>query len=130
MRATALIKKQNKILLMHRVKNNHEYFVLPGGGVEQNEDIEAATIREIKEETNFDAVLDKKLWEYVDEFDKRTHHFYLVTNFTGTMKLGGPELKRNCEANQYTLEWHDIDVLKDLLIYPEVIKTKIIKKFA
>ena len=129
MRATALIKNQNKILLMHRVKNNHEYFVLPGGGVEPNEDVKTATIREIKEETKLDAVLDKKLWEYKDKHDKRTHHFYLVTNFTGTPKLGGPELERNCKANQYSLEWHDLDKLDDLLIYPEVIKEKIIREF-
>ena len=34
-RASAVIIKDNKILLMKRVKPNLEYFVFPGGGVEK-----------------------------------------------------------------------------------------------
>jgi ADP-ribose pyrophosphatase YjhB (NUDIX family) len=33
-RAAAVIIKDGKILLMRRVKNGREYFVFPGGGIE------------------------------------------------------------------------------------------------
>ncbi|TAL47058.1 NUDIX hydrolase, partial [archaeon] len=49
----AIIEKDGKILF---TKRNHEPFkgkwALPGGHVEQNETVEDAVVREIKEETN------------------------------------------------------------------------------
>ncbi|MBU0660908.1 NUDIX domain-containing protein [Patescibacteria group bacterium] len=122
MRATAVIINNGKILLMYRFYKNKEYYVLPGGGVEKDEQVEAAVVREIKEETNLDIKVDKKLWEFIDDFDKRTHHFFLVTKFKGNMQLGGPEVKRNSDTDKYLLEWHYLSNLSELLIYPNEIK--------
>lgn len=36
-RVSAIIIKNNQILLIHRIKNDIEYFVLPGGAVEVGE---------------------------------------------------------------------------------------------
>lgn len=130
MRAAAVIIKNGQILLIHRFCDGKEYYVLPGGGVEKGEDIEVATIREIKEETSLDAKLDKKLWEYKDDFDNRTHYFFLVTKFKGELKLSGPEAERNSDSDKYILEWHDLNKIENLLIYPEKITKKIIEEFA
>ena len=51
-RVSAIIIKNNEILLMHRKKNGEEYWVFPGGGVEDTEKAEQAIIREVTEETN------------------------------------------------------------------------------
>lgn len=125
MRATAVIIKNRQILLIHRFCDWKEYYLLPGGSVEKDEDIETATIREIKEETNLDAKLEKKLWEYRDDFDNRIHHSFLVKNFSGNLQLSGPEAKRNSDNDKYILEWHEINRIDNLLIYPEIIKEKI-----
>jgi 8-oxo-dGTP pyrophosphatase MutT (NUDIX family) len=130
MRATAVIIQNGQILLIHRFCDGKEYYVLPGGGVEKDEDIEVATIREIKEETNLDAKLDRKLWEHKDDFDNRTHYFFLVTEFKGNLQLSGPEAERNSDFDKYILEWHNINKIDKLLIYPEEIKKKIMEEFA
>ena len=54
-RAGGLLIENGKILLIHRIKNMNgerkEYYVVPGGGIEEKENIKEATIRELKEET-------------------------------------------------------------------------------
>lgn len=129
MRATAVIIKDGLILLIHRFFKNKEYFALPGGGVEDGETPEQAVIREIKEETNFDAHINKKLWEFYENYDKRIHHYFLVTDFSGDMKLGGPEAIKNSAENSYSLEWHKLINISKLPIKPEIIKNKILKEF-
>lgn len=128
-RATVLIKKEDKILLIHRIKNGEEYFVLPGGGVEEGESFLKTAIREAKEETGLDVVLDKKLWDYWQDSFEEKHEIYLVTKFSGTLTLGGPEAERNSKENYYNLEWHSVNDLDKILIYPEGTKENIIYNF-
>ena len=129
MRVSAIIIQDRKILLIHRFRDGEEYYVFPGGAVEKEETPEQAVIREIKEETSLDAEIDKKLWEHENEYDKRTHVCYLITDFSGDLKLGGPEAEINSEENRYILEWHKISEIKDLPLYPENTKNKVIEEF-
>lgn len=124
MRAGAIIldKNTNKILLIHRFFRGREYYVFPGGGVEEGESVEEAAVREIKEETGLDAEIDKKLCEFYNEFDKRINHFFLITKFNGKVELGGPEAERNSEEDKYILEWHNIHELEKLPLFPEEMK--------
>lgn len=128
-RSVVVIIKDDRILLMHRFCDGKEYFCLPGGGVEEGETVEESAVREAKEETNFDVTLDHLLWKYVDDFDGRENYFFLVTNFVGELQLGGPEIKRNSAEDNYQLEWHAISDLGKLVLYPEVIKEKIVEEF-
>ncbi|MCX6799889.1 MAG: NUDIX domain-containing protein [Candidatus Falkowbacteria bacterium] len=130
MRSGVIIIKDKKILLIHRYFQNREYYVIPGGGVEAGESIKVAAIREAKEETSLDVKLGKKLWEYKNDYDKRINYFFLVTEFSGELKLGGGEAERNCAEDNYLLEWHNLDQLSQLAIRPEAIKEKIIKELA
>lgn len=129
-RAVVVIIKDEQILLMHRFSNAQEYYCLPGGNVEDNETVEQAAIREAKEEATLDVKLDRLLWEYKDEFDGRTNYFFLVTEFLGDAKLSGPELERNSDQDKYILEWHNLTEIKNLLLYPIVIKEKVIENFS
>lgn len=128
-RANVLIKNKGKILLMHRIKNGIEYFVLPGGGVEDGESIVDAAIREAKEETGLDVTIDGELWKYHNSTDDRDHFYYLVTKYSGSLKLGGHEVDRVSETNKYFLEWHDLRKLNDVKFFPEDIKTKVLETF-
>jgi 8-oxo-dGTP pyrophosphatase MutT (NUDIX family) len=48
--ARAVIVKDNALLVMHRNKFGHEYYALPGGGIDAGETPEQALTREIHEE--------------------------------------------------------------------------------
>lgn len=52
--ARAIIIKNNQVLVMHRNKHGSEYFTLVGGRVNDNETVEQALVREVKEETGLD----------------------------------------------------------------------------
>ncbi|MBT3814891.1 NUDIX domain-containing protein [Candidatus Woesearchaeota archaeon] len=130
--ARVIILKNNKILFIHRIKYGKEYYVLPGGAIEANETPEAAAVREIKEETNFEIKIDKLLWgseEFVKS-EKRYAYYFLAKSFTGKLKLGGPEIVRQAEDNQYIFEWLTISELDKLLVYPEGLKERIKEYFS
>ena len=63
---TAIIETQpQKILLIKRdTVPFRNYWALPGGRVEPNENPEQAIVREVKEETGLDVEIDRKIGEY------------------------------------------------------------------
>lgn len=121
-RASILITDGNKILLMHRIKKGVEYYVLPGGGAEEGESVREAAIREAKEETGLDVVIDKEQWIYIEEESDHVHHCLSVASFAGELMIGGPEKDRQSEDNIYELVWVNRDQLEELPIRPEGIK--------
>lgn len=125
--ARVIIVKNNKFLFIHRIKHGKEYYVLPGGTIEANETPEQAAIREIKEETNFEIKIDKLIWESEElvKNEKRYAYYFLAKSFTGKLKLGGPEIVKQAEDNQYIFEWLTISELDKLLVYPEGLKERI-----
>lgn len=54
--ARAIIIEDGKLLVMHRNKEGSQYFTLVGGGVKDNETLEQALVREVKEETGMDVI--------------------------------------------------------------------------
>jgi 8-oxo-dGTP pyrophosphatase MutT (NUDIX family) len=119
---------REKILLIHRISGGKEYYIIPGGGRE-NESPEEAAIREILEETSLSIFIDEKLWEYTDDFDGRLNHIFLATKFSGKLQLSGGEAERNSQENQFILEWHHVQDLSCLNFFPVEIKNRILKKF-
>ena len=60
--ARAIIIENNEVLTMFRRKKKDngeykEYYVIPGGGTEENETLEETCIRELKEEYNVDTLI-------------------------------------------------------------------------
>lgn len=103
MRVAGVIIKDGKILLMRRIKNGEEYYVFPGGGVEEGESPDEALEREIKEELSLDIKNYEKVFEIENGGIKEA--YYLVIGFSGTPQLGGPEKERMNENNQYCPKW-------------------------
>ncbi len=112
---------------MHRIKNGHEYYAIPGGTIEKNETPEQTAIREIKEETSLDIELDKLLWEYDDTY--AYCYYFSVKNISGKDELGGPELEISNSNNHYNLEWVDIAKIDKIALYPLEIAKRIKNTF-
>jgi len=106
---------------MHRIKNGHEYYCIPGGHPEAGETPEQTAIREIKEEASLNIKLDKILCELPEFNHSGTVLYFLTTQFKGIAELSGPEKERNCLENQYRLEWVKLDQLKTIRLYPQEI---------
>jgi ADP-ribose pyrophosphatase YjhB (NUDIX family) len=114
-RVVGIIIRDGRILLIHRFKDGDEYYVFPGGGVEEGESNEAALMREMREELSIEAEGSSKLFEIKNEGRKEI--YYTIMGFTGTPQIGGPERKRMDESNQYRILWlplTDIGKIRDL----------------
>ena len=114
-RATLYFIRNGELLLIHRYREGREYFTIIGGGVEAGETAVSAAIREGKEETGMNFELGELLWErpFADQYE----HAFLVTTFSGTPTLGGPEMLKQSATNRYLLEWHPLNNLPDTIIF-------------
>jgi len=125
-RVAAIIIKDNRILLMHRIKSGQEYFVFPGGGIKENGSEEDAIIREVKEELSLDAKIDKLLFQIENRGQEEL--YFLIKEFSGIPELSGPEKERMNENNQYYPEWIDLDKASNLVnFYPEEARIKLLQ---
>lgn len=125
-RAAALIVRDGKVLLIHRKKEGKEYWVFPGGGIEDNETAEEALKREVKEELNLD-VLEYKLAFYdKNEKDGFDHPYFACIVSDNEPTIVGEEKDRNTEENSYTLEWVSLSEINDLALVPLSAKEKFI----
>ena len=75
------IEFNNKILILHRVENVYQggKWGLVGGKIEANETTEQAIIREIKEETGFDASSEnlELLGKYITSYPDQDWDFFV-----------------------------------------------------
>ncbi len=120
-RAVAILIKDNKVLLIHRI-NEKEYYVYPGGGVEEGETIEQAVLRELLEETTIKAKINRLLYKQIYN-DGSEQYFYLCEYIEGKPKLSDDSIEKERMLNKefkeyYNPLWVDIDNLKDILVYP------------
>ena len=105
--------REDKILIE---KAKYGYF-LPGGGVEGNETIEEALIREICEETGYEITSRHKVGqaiEYVqilgdNEYMKKINHFYVID-------MGNKSEPTYPDGHSYPVEWMPIEIKEKLLL--------------
>ena len=138
-RAAGIILKDNKILVFRRVKGNRCYHAFIGGGIEVGETPDQAIMREIKEEASVNINKCRLLFRVKTKLDEAyigseikrfspLQHFYLITNFEGTPKLGGPEKERACESNQYHFEWIPLEKISETKdLYPNEAREKLVE---
>ncbi len=122
----AVIFDGDNIITMFRSKKKDdgtrkEYYVIPGGGVEEGESLEEALIREIKEELGIDIEIVKYLREVEEE--KAIQHFYFCRTHAHDLKITGVENERNNEDNFYEIRKLRIaDLDKVDISYRDMIK--------
>jgi 8-oxo-dGTP pyrophosphatase MutT (NUDIX family) len=126
-RVAVIIFDGINILLLYRQKQGRSYYVIPGGGVELGETLEQAAIRETLEETGLEVHLGRKLWTHL--WDEQLEHYFLVTQFRGTLNLGGPEGIRQAADNIYRLVWLPLVRLPETPLLPDTVKAMIMATF-
>lgn len=122
-----LITKQNKICLIKRNKNGEEYWVTPGGGIDDGEEPLDALLRELKEEIGAQLSPDicKFLFEYAT--DSGTSYFFLARETSARVPPTGDEHKISNPNNSYEICELTFEEAEKVNLVPKEIKEKLIK---
>ncbi len=118
---------QLEVLLMRRYRvERGEYFVVPGGSVEEGEDVLQAAERELREETNVTFHLESLLYQSRNPRSGRIGHYFLARWLAGEPHLGdGPERDRSNPVNVYAPTWVLISQVKELPLFPSIIRERL-----
>jgi 8-oxo-dGTP diphosphatase len=103
--STAIISfSENKILLIKRNTIPFKgYWALPGGRMDPGETIEQTIVREVKEETGLDAVIERVVGEYIEKgFKDDVEYEYYPTCFV-IKPVGGEIKKQESEIQEIKL---------------------------
>jgi len=121
-RAAAVIFRKKKFLLIHRQKNAEDYYIFPGGGIEDTETPKEAVIREINEELNLRIKIARKLFEFENLGNKE--YYYLIKEFSGRMKVIGDSITNKNIRD--SADWYSLEKLNEINLLPPKVKRKIL----
>ena len=120
---------------MELEKERQEYYVIPGGGVENGETIEEAVIREMKEETSLDVRLGELFYE-LEDYDGQgkflKYYAYICEYINGEVKLEEKsvesiEMKDGIQF--FEPVWFPLSEIKDIVLYPVPLKKEILARY-
>ncbi|MFH1254050.1 MAG: NUDIX domain-containing protein [bacterium] len=118
--AAGIVLHDNKILLV-RYKSQDESSILvgPGGGVELEEDMQQALVREVLEETGLEVKPGKML--FVEDLLSRKYR--MIKIWFLCCVVGGQLLKTPEAAVEGIIDvnWYSKDQLKNEVVYPSII---------
>lgn len=121
-RAVAIVIRDKSVLLIHRINQGNEYYVFPGGGVEEDETVEEAVVRELHEETSVEVKNLRLLYHHhiIGEVTDSDQYFYLCDYVSGVPELSeSNELEENRKGTDfYEPLWYPISKLPQTLLYP------------
>jgi len=115
-RVAALVVQDGRVLLARHVKAGRSTFLLPGGGLEADENAHEALARELREEAGTGCTIGEL--RYVVEAnapDQSRHILQLVFAASLDGDVGSSSDERVAECG-----WHAIGRLHDLPIYPAI----------
>lgn len=110
----AILVKDGKIAMLY--VSNKKYHKLPGGGVEEGEDIKDALKREILEETGCSAEIKSELGmtiEYRNEFNQLQLSYSYIADVTDSSKE--PEFTDDELADGFQIKWIELKDVLDIL---------------
>ncbi|OAT83899.1 hypothetical protein A6P54_00950 [Bacillus sp. MKU004] len=123
-RAGILIIEQNKIAVIKRSIGKDEYFVIPGGGVDEGESFEEAAVREAEEELGIEV---KELYLALEFEQNGSQKYFFGGKYIGELGRGTGEEYRSGRGT-YLPCWIDLHRLKDVVLYPEEVKLYLLQQ--
>ena len=130
-RAGIILVEDNKVALIERHRAGLDYFVFPGGGVDDGETPEQGAIREAMEELGVEIAIQKKV--VLIHFDQSTQHYYLVERIGGEFGTGVGEEYTDADPGDpqegiYVPVWMPIDELPHHeKVYPAEVAKLVLK---
>ena len=131
-RAGIVLIEDNKVALIERHRAGLEYFVFPGGGVDEGESTEQGAIREAMEELGIEVSIKQKIAEiYFGRASK--HVYFLVERIGGEFGTGTGEEFTDSDPDHpeegiYIPIWMPIEELPEHnTIYPSALAKLVIK---
>lgn len=132
-RVRAIIIEDGKVLLMHRIKGGQEYWVFPGGGVDDSDkNLEDALKRECLEELGVVVEVRELFMEKLSTIPSelgQMQYYYKCDILSGEVGTGtGPEFSdRDIEKyGSYEVVWLSLETIKDKTVYPLELRDKIV----
>ena len=112
------------ILLIHRLKNERDYWVIPGGGAENQETPIETAIREINEELKIKLLPEKlkRLFEIDNEVI-----FLAQAGQTKAPRISGEEKERSSTKNIYEPVWVTLKDLTTINLMPPEIAQQLLE---
>ena len=123
-----LYLENNRMVLIHRIKPDRDYYVFPGGGLEPGETELDALVREGREELGVTLEPVKLLYEL--ESAKDIQYFFLCGIKEGVIGTGkGPEFSSIEYANkgQYIIEKINLENISNYEVFPKIIRDQLNK---
>jgi len=118
-RAVALVVHEDKLLVIKRNNKGRHYFTLPGGGIEDGETREQATLRELEEEASLKLKLIRQVYEH--NYDNGQNQYVFLCEYqSGEPKLADDSIEKlvESEGNFYEPMWLPVEDLPDTLLLP------------
>lgn len=125
-RVRAVVIEDDKVLFIHRIRNEKEYWVLPGGGVEDEDfDLESALRRECMEELGVEIEVGDFFTKTYFELDgeEQEQHIFRCRIMGGELGTGeGPEYQEGGDyEGSFEIEWVHFSEFEGKHILPEEI---------
>ena len=127
-RVKAIIIQARKVLLVHRVKGRREYWVFPGGGLEESDvSPQEGLKRECKEELGLEVEVGTLFTE--DVFKEQLELFYACKIIGGKLGTGtGPEFSRDpTQFGTCELQWVPIGELTQKDVQPHKVRDLVLQ---
>lgn len=122
LRCAGIYMENEKILLVKHRKKNREYYLLPGGGREENETLLQALEREWKEELNLDIEAGDILFLGESFSSNKDKHNRNVTQVVFAIKNISGEIKVEQDNTLFAYEWIDVSKLREISLFPNAVE--------
>lgn len=121
----------SKVVLIHRKWRGEEYWVTPGGGVEEGESLHDALKREMREEIGIDVEIGDLILEVAKDVHERHSHqkFFLCTHVSGEIGSGTDKsITHSTPDNFSEVVSVTLEEAENLRIVPEEARTVILDR--
>lgn len=125
----AIVFIDRKVVLIHRKRDGLEYWVTPGGKVEEGESLEDAVKREVREEIGIDVEVSHKALQVSNRAynEDNEQHFFLCKHRAGRLGDGTDEKILHPDPDDFSeIVLVDVSDIQNMNVVPAEVKSSIV----